>query len=106
VLVDLDLPNPFAIDPFVNVGAVDQPYGHKFRVFRRTIASPPGVPIFQEGVHDSHVAQIALQLPSTLYESSTIYIETDISAPGFSKREEWDIGVKNGLLKIRLRTPR
>jgi schlafen family protein len=100
VLVDHDLTNPFAIDPFVRVNIVDRPNGSKFNVFRRTIASPPGVPIFQEGVHDSHVAQIALQLSANLYAGSVIDLETDIKAPGVSKHEEWVIRCESGRLQI------
>jgi hypothetical protein len=100
VMVDHDLPCPFALDPFVTVAIIDEPPRPKFRVFRRTISSPPGMPIFQEGVHDSHVAQIALQLPAGLAGSALIYLGTDIKAPGVSKQEEWAIRSKSGMLHL------
>jgi hypothetical protein len=100
VLVDHDLPSPFAVDPFVNIRTVDRGTGPRFRLYRRTIASPPGIPIFLEGVHDSHIAEIALQLPSNLAASSLIYLETDIKAPGVSKQELWTIRSRAGLLQI------
>lgn len=100
VMVDYDLFNPFAVDPFVQVGTIDKPPALKFKVFRRTIASPPGIPIFKEGVHNSYTAQIALQLPSSMLGSKFIYLETRIMAPGISKEEEWAIIVKGSTLRL------
>src|SRR6516225_3286471 len=46
VLIDHDLPNPIQRDPFIVATVVDEPPRPKCRVYRRTIAAPPGVPIF------------------------------------------------------------
>jgi hypothetical protein len=100
LFVDYDLANPFAIDPFIRTATVDDPPRPKCRVFRRTIAAPPGVPIFKEGIDPTHVASIALQVPARIVGFNQFYIETDIKAPGFSKREEWRISSKGGVLKI------
>jgi hypothetical protein len=100
VLVDHDLPNPFAIDPFINGGVIDKSPRPKCRLFRWTIAAPPGVPVFQEGIESSHIATIALQLPAQLIGTDPFYIETDIRAPGCSKREEWRIRSRAGTLQI------
>jgi hypothetical protein len=100
VMVDFDLRNPFQVGPFVQVGVIDKAPSPKFRIFRRTISAPPGVPVFQEAVHESHAAQIALELPARLTSSSIIYLETSVRAPGSSRREEWAMRVQSGLLQM------
>lgn len=100
LFVDYSLVNPFQVNPFVQVGEIDEPPAPKFRIFRWTIASPPGVPLFKEGVHESHTAQLALQMPSDLINSSIVYFETDIKAPGVSKHEEWAIMVRSARLQL------
>jgi hypothetical protein len=100
VMVDFDLINPFHVPPFNQIGVFDAAPSPKFRVFRRTITSPPDVPIFKEAVHETHIAQIALQMPLTLRGSSIIYLETNVQAPAFSKREEWAINCSGGRLAL------
>jgi hypothetical protein len=100
ILVDHDLDNPFARDPFVRAGVVDQPPEPKCWLFRRTISAPPGVPIFKEGVDGSHLGLIALRLPSKFIRSDPFYVRTQIGAPGFMKSEEWRIQPRSGMLQI------
>jgi hypothetical protein len=100
ILVDAELTNPFQVNPFIQTTMIERTPSRKFKVFRRTISSPPDVPIFQEAVHESHIGQIALQLPIELRASSIINLETSIQAPGFSKYEEWAILCKGGLLTL------
>ncbi len=100
VLIDYDLVNPFAVDPFIQTGAIDQAPAPKLRVFRRTISAPPQLPIFKEGVADSHKAQIALQLPSSLLGSKYVYLQTKIMAQGVSKHEDWGIMIKGATLEL------
>ncbi len=47
VFIEDDLYTPFAVDPFTQVGAVDEPSAPKFRIYRRSISAPPSLPIFQ-----------------------------------------------------------
>ncbi|MGY3387639.1 hypothetical protein ACVWW6_000230 [Bradyrhizobium sp. USDA 3311] len=100
VLIDNDLVDPFAIDPFIQVGEIDQAPAPKLRIYRRTISAPPHLPIFEEGVADSHKAQISLQLPSSLLGSNYIYLQTKIMAQGVSKHEDWGIMVKGATLEL------
>jgi Schlafen, AlbA_2 len=100
VLIDYDLINPFAIDPFVQVGAIHQPPAPRFRQYRRAITSPPSLPIFKEGAPETHKAQIALQLPSSLLGSKYIYLETKVMAQGVFKQEKWGIIVKGNVLQL------
>ncbi|KJC49093.1 hypothetical protein UP09_07625 [Bradyrhizobium sp. LTSP885] len=99
VLVDVALTNPFQVNPFKKSTTVDRP-NTKLTVFRRTISSPPDVPIFQEAIHESHFGQIALQVPESSRVSSIFYLETNVQSPGFSKREEWAIMCNNGRLSL------
>jgi hypothetical protein len=100
VLIDYDIVNPFAVDPFIQVGAIDKPPGPKFRVFRRSISAPPQLPIFKEGVLDTHKAQIALQLPSLYLGSTYAHLQTKIMAQGVSKHEDWGIITKGHTLEL------
>lgn len=100
VLVDYHLTNPFAVDPFIQSGEVAQPGAQRLRVFRRTIAAPPDLPIFQEAAPDIHKAQIALQLPSHLLGSNYIYLQTKIMAQGVSRHEDWGIITKGPVLTL------
>ncbi|MCW2218779.1 hypothetical protein M2232_002311 [Bradyrhizobium japonicum] len=100
VWVDQDLTVPFAVDPFVQVNAIEHSPTERLLVYRRTISAPPGVPVFKEASHESHTAQIALQLPARLRESSVIYLESHVSAPGVSKHEKYQIIVKDDLLRL------
>jgi Putative DNA-binding domain len=100
LFADYSMVNPFQVNPFIQVGEIDEPPAPKFRIYRWTIASPPGVPLFKEGVHESHTAQLALQMPSDLINSSIIYFETDIKAPGVSKHEEWAIMVRGARMQL------
>lgn len=100
VMIDADLANPFSVDPFVRSSVIDKAPEPRHCVFRRTIAAPPGVPIFMEGIHDSHRAQIALQLPSSLLNSSLVYLATRLMGPGVSREERWGIYVRSGLMKL------
>jgi hypothetical protein len=100
VLIEDDLFTPFAVDPFVQVGSVDQAPAPKFRIYRRSISAPPSLPIFKEGASDTHKAQIALQLPSSLLGSKYIYLQTKIMARGVSRHEDWGIIVKGSTLKL------
>ncbi len=92
--------NPFQVNPFIQTGEIDEPPAPKFRIYRWTIASPPGVPIFKEAVHETHKAQLALQVPSSMIHNNILYFETDIKAPGVSKREEWAIIVRNARMQL------
>jgi hypothetical protein len=92
IFVDVALINPFQVNPFKQATTVERssPQG-RLTVYRRTISSPPDVPIFKEAIHESHFGQIALQVPESFRISSIFYLETSIQAPGFSKQEEWAI---------------
>jgi hypothetical protein len=98
--IDEDLIIPFPLEPFIQVNTVEHSPTEKLRMFRRTISAPPGVPIFKEASHDSHTAQIALQLPSKLLGSSVVYLETHVSAPGVSKYEKQRIKIEGNLLRL------
>jgi hypothetical protein len=101
IFIDSALTNPFQVNPFKQSTAVERSNPpRKLTVFRRTISSPPDVPIFQEAIHESHFGQIALQMPESLRVSSIFYLETSIQAPGFSKREEWAIMCNSGRLSL------
>jgi len=92
IFVDVALINPFQVNPFKQATTVERssPQG-RLTVYRRTISSPPDVPIFKEAIHESHFGQIALQVPESVRISSIFYLETSIQAPGFSKQEQWAI---------------
>jgi len=92
IFVDVALINPFQVNPFKQATTVERssPQG-RLTVYRRTISSPPDVPIFKEAIHESHFGQIALQVPESFRISSIFYLETSIQAPGFSKQEQWAI---------------
>jgi len=92
IFVDVALINPFQVNPFKHATTVERssPQG-RLTVYRRTISSPPDVPIFKEAIHESHFGQIALQVPESFRISSIFYLETSIQAPGFSKQEQWAI---------------
>lgn len=98
--IDEDLNIPFSLEPFIQVNTIEHSPTEKLRMFRRTISAPPGVPIFKEASHDSHTAQIALQLPSRLLGSSIAYLETHVSAPGVSKREKQGIKIDGNVLRL------
>ena len=101
IFIDSALTNPFQVNPFKQSTAVERSNPpRKLTVFRRTLSSPPDVPIFQEAIHESHFGQIALQMPESLRVSSIFYLETSIQAPGFSKREEWAIMCNSGRLSL------
>ena len=100
VLIDYDIVNPFAVDPFIQVGAIDQAPAPKLRIFRRTISAPPQLPMFKEGVADSHKAQIALQLPSSFLGSTYTHLQTKIMAQGVSKHEDWGIITKSATMEL------
>jgi len=103
VWVDHDLHPAFSLPPFKQTRIISNDKGQDFRVYQRTIASPPGVPVFMEAVHESHVAQLPLQLPARLLEGSFIYFETVVQAPGCSKKEFWYIECRNGQMALRRR---
>ena len=92
IFVNVALINPFQVNPFKQATTVERssPQG-RLTVYRRTISSPPDVPIFKEAIHESHFGQIALQVPESFRISSIFYLETSIQAPGFSKQEQWAI---------------
>ena len=92
IFVDVALISPFQVNPFKQATTVERssPQG-RLTVYRRTISSPPDVPIFKEAIHESHFGQIALQVPESFRISSIFYLETSIQAPGFSKQEQWAI---------------
>ncbi|WP_461331728.1 AlbA family DNA-binding domain-containing protein [Bradyrhizobium diazoefficiens] len=100
VLIDYDIVNPFALDPFIQVGAIDQAPAPKLRIFRRTISAPPQLPIFKEAVADSHKAQIALQLPSSFLGSTYTHLQTKIMAQGVSRHEDWGIITKGATMEL------
>jgi hypothetical protein len=100
LLIDYDIINPFAVDPFAQVGAIDQPPGPKFRVFWRTISAPPQLPIFKEGVPDTHKAQIALQLPASFLGSTYTHLQTKVMAQGVSKHEDWGIMTRGHTMEL------
>jgi hypothetical protein len=99
--VDHDLKVPFANPPLKQVRVEQNTTGRSFRIYQRTLLSPPGIPIFKEGIHESHSAQLPLQLPLRLFKTAMIYFETSIQAPGFSKREEWLINCNGGCMRLR-----
>jgi hypothetical protein len=101
VYVDNDLKSPFALAPFKVARMESNDTRQTFRVYQRTLASPPGVPVFKEAVHETHQGQIPLQLPIGLWKSSMIYFETNVQAPGFTKREEWFINCNGGRMQLR-----
>jgi Putative DNA-binding domain len=99
--IDRDLKVPFSNPPFKNVRIEQNTTGQSFRVYQRTLLSPPGVPVFKEAVHETHSAQLPMQLQLKFWQSSMSYLETNIQAPGFSKREEWFINCNGGRMQLR-----
>jgi hypothetical protein len=98
VYVDTAMAVPFPPIEFKQRGGVTNP--HPFTIFRWTLSSPPGVPVFERADHESHFAQIPLQLPSALLGSAIIRFETDVRAPGFSNHERWAIHSAGGVLTL------
>jgi hypothetical protein len=90
---------PFSVQ-FTQSGGAEDPPGRRFKVMRWTLASPPGIPIFDGANHESHFGQIALEVPESLLHSSIIYLETDVRAPGVSKHEKWAIHSEGGVLTL------
>ncbi|WMT71063.1 hypothetical protein [Bradyrhizobium sp. Ash2021] len=99
VFVDDILQVPFSTQ-FTQAGAAKDPLGRKFRIYRWTLSSPPGLPIFQGANHESHFGQMPLQFHSSLLHSSIIYLETDVRAPGVSKHEKWAFHSDGGILTL------
>jgi hypothetical protein len=99
VFIEHVLAVPFSVQ-FTQATTAENPPGRKFKVFRWTLSSPPGIPIFAGANHESHFGQIPLQLPPTLLHSSIIYLETDVRAPGISKHEKWAIHSNGGVLTL------
>jgi hypothetical protein len=99
VFVDDILQVPFSTQ-FNQVGVAEDPPGRKFRIYRWTLSSPPGLPIFEEANHESHFGQIPLQFHSSLLHSSIIYLETDVRAPGVAKHEKWAFHSNGGILTL------
>jgi hypothetical protein len=96
VWVDNDLKVAFGQPEFKVARMENNATGQSFRVHQHTFKSRPGVPVFKEAVHESHVLQLPLQLPANCYASSIVYFETSIQGPGFSKHEEWFIRCTGG----------
>jgi Putative DNA-binding domain len=90
---------PFAVQ-FTQSHGTESPPGRRFKVMRWTLSSPPGIPIFEGANHESHFGQIPLQVPEALLQSSILYLETDVRAPGVSKHEKWAIHCEGGLLTL------
>jgi hypothetical protein len=99
-LIDSDLAVPFALDPFKQVGERDQPPGPKMKIFHRAINSPPQMPIFREGESEHHTAALAIQIPNSMLNSSIIWLETAIQAPGVSTIERWTIQTRQSVLTL------
>jgi len=99
VLIDEVLTIPFSVH-FKQVGEHTNQRGHRFKVFRWTLSSPPGIPIFEGANHDSHFGEIPMQLPSSLLTSSIIYLETDVRCPGSFKHEKWAFHSDGGILTL------
>jgi hypothetical protein len=100
LLIDSDLIVPFALDPFKQIGERDEAPGPKLTIFRRAINSPPHMPIFKEGQHDSHTAALAVQIPNDHLNSAIIWLETAIQAPGFSSTEKWTLRTHQSRLAL------
>jgi hypothetical protein len=98
VYVDAAMKVPFPPIEFTQRGAVSNP--HNLRIYRWTLSSPPGLPVFEGADHESHFAQIPLQLPSALLHSSIIRFETDVRSPGFTNHERWAILSRGGILTL------
>jgi hypothetical protein len=62
-LIDYDLIPAFSLPPFKMIGQRDEAPRPKMRIFRRTINSPPDLPIFKEGEVEQHSAPVAVQIP-------------------------------------------
>jgi hypothetical protein len=98
-LVDDILVVPFSTQ-FTQAGVAESPLERRFRVYRWTLSSPPGLPIFEGANHESHFGQIPLQFHSSLLHSSIIHLETDVRAPGVSKHEKWAFHSDGGILTL------
>ncbi len=101
LLVDYDLQIAFSLQPFAQVGEIDEAPHAKMRIFRRVINSPPMTPVFQEGEVEQHSAQVALQLPAELVKGGWMYFRTIIQSPGFTSTQDWTIRSHNGVLTVR-----
>jgi hypothetical protein len=99
VLVDEDLKISFPPVEFAQVGAEGKAPS-KLIVFRRTIL-PSHVPIFKEGVHESHKGDVPFQLNTALYNSGLIYLATRVQAPGCTRYEEWQMRSNAGNLELK-----
>lgn len=64
VSIDASFINPFQTGRFRVWSVSSGP--PEMRTFRRTIASPPDLPVFREGTKEATLDQIALQFPSSL----------------------------------------
>jgi hypothetical protein len=105
VSIDRQLIVPFQAQSFRQTGTVKALKNGAVQwlnVYRRTIMSPPGVPIFKEGIHEDHKDAVPVELPALLAASSDpIYFETNVQAPGFSRREGWVMhSLGGGKLKL------
>jgi hypothetical protein len=100
LLIDADMQVPFALDPFKQIGERDEAAGPKMRIYRRAINSPPHLPIFKEGQHESHTAALAIQIPNDHLNSAVISLETAILAPGFSSTEKWTLQTYQSRLSL------
>ena len=98
VYVDAAMTVPFPPVEFKQRGGVTNP--HPFTIFRWTPSRPPGVPVFEGADHESHFAQIPLQLPSALLGSSIIRFDTDVRSPGFTSHERWAIRSAGAVLTL------
>jgi hypothetical protein len=101
LFLDADLPIPYSLGEFRQVRVIDEPGRPRLTQFRRVISSPPHVPIFQEAEIDAHTGVMAFQIPSNLLGSSIIYLETEVSTPGYSNRERWCIEMRGPQLHLR-----
>jgi hypothetical protein len=99
--------NDVLIDHRVKVWQLSSKFTHvatragppKMMVMRRTITSPPDLPIFREGDPEAHKEIILLRWFSSLL-GDVIRLETVVQTPGFSAIENWEICYRGGFLHL------
>ncbi|WP_257168374.1 helix-turn-helix domain-containing protein [Bradyrhizobium sp. SRS-191] len=94
---------PFSSDSFRLVRLISTDTGPAQNIYRRTLAAPPGVPIFKEGMHESHRATIPLQIARRIAwnENGMVRIQTSVQAPGCAKKEQWILHCHLGQLFLK-----
>lgn len=69
-------------------------------IYRRSINSPPHMPVFKEAEHEDHTATVSVQIPNEHLNSAIIRLEISLQTPGFTKIETWTLRTRPGQLRL------